>query len=255
MLYGLYQSANGAAAQSLRLDVIANNLANAETTGFKRDLPVLRANPTFDVDRGRTGRLPNHLDQHAGGVSLGSVETDFSNGALDPTGGMLDVAITGPGFLKVSDGRQQLLTRDGRLSITADGELVSRTTGDRVLNAEGATIRISRDATSINIGDDGTISEVDAAGRSVPVDRLAVVEPRDPASLSKLGQGRFIESEPSPFAGPATRIRQGHLETSGTNPLTSMVAMIEASRAFETNVNMIQHQDHALGRLLQAIPR
>ena len=255
MLYGLFLSANGAAAQSTRLDVIANNLANSQTAGFKRDVAILQANRPFDQEHGRHGHRPHQLNDHTGGVTLEAVEIDFSNGSLEQTGAMLDVALAGPGFLKTTDGKNQHLTRDGRLAITPNGQLVSRTTNEAILGTDGNPLFVSAEATEIGIGPDGTLSEIDVTGNSTPVGQIGLFEPRNHGSLSKIGYGRFVDAAPTPLAGPATRLHQGHLEASGTNSLSEMVQMIETTRAFETNVNMIQHQDHALGRLLQAVPR
>jgi flagellar basal-body rod protein FlgF len=254
MLYGLYLSAQGASAQRTRLDVIANNLANASTHGFKRDLAVFMAHRPYDLEYGASQEPPGNLNASTGGVTPAGVVTDFSPGPLMPTGGTWDVALTGEGFLRVSDGRQDFLTRNGRLTVNSQGELVTGEHGYRVLGAAGGRISVPDDATEIQIATDGTIYAGSAAERN-EIGRLDVVIPESTAQLEKHGENLYRTSGPVlPAAGRAD-VRHGFLEASGTRPITEMLHMIEASRALETNVNMIRFQDEALGRLLQAIPR
>ena len=254
MLYGLYLSAQGAGAQSTRLDVIANNLANASTNGFKRDLAVFMAHRPHDVEYGAFTQPPGNLNDSTGGVSTADVVTDFSPGPIMPTGGTWDVALAGPGFLRVSNGQQEFLTRAGRLTVNAQGELVTGEHGYRVLGAGGSPISVPAETTDVQIAADGTISAGSAIERA-PIGQLDVVLPQSPADLQKFGQNLYVARGPLVPAGAEAEVRQGYLEGSGTEPVTEMMHMIEASRALETNINMIKFQDEALGRLLQSIPR
>ncbi|HUG92599.1 MAG TPA: flagellar hook basal-body protein [Planctomycetaceae bacterium] len=253
MLYGLYLSAQGAAAQSTRLDVIANNLANASTHGFKRDLAVFMAHRPHDLEYGAAGDPPGNLNDSTGGVSPAGVLTDFSTGPIVPTGGTWDVALAGEGFLRVSDGQQEFLTRDGRLTVNAQGELVTGEHGHRLLAARGGRILVPSDATEIEIASDGTIYAGTPAERS-PIGQLDLVTPQSLTQLEKHGRNLYRAAGPLLPTGNA-QVRHRFLEASGTQPVTEMMHMIEASRALETNINMIRFQDEALGRLLQAIPR
>jgi flagellar basal body rod protein FlgG len=254
MLYGLYLSAQGASAQSTRLDAIANNLANASTHGFKRDLAVFMAHRPFDLEYGGSADPPGNLNTSTGGVSPAGVVTDFSTGPIVPTGGTWDIALAGEGFLRVSDGQQQFLTRNGRLTVNAQGELITGEHGLEVLNAGGGGITVPADATEFQIAADGTIYAGSATERTV-IGQLDVVVPQSLANLEKHGQNLYRASGPLEPAGARAQVRHGFLEASGTQPVTEMMHMIEASRALETNINMIRFQDEALGRLLQAIPR
>lgn len=258
MIYGLYLSAQGADVQSKRLDVVAHNLANASTTGFKRELAVFQAHRPFDDEQGRrsvsaAARSPEPpgLDEVTGGLSLAQVATDFADGPAVETGGMLDVALGGPGFLRVSDGRQEYLTRNGSLTLNARRELVTHQRGWKVLAAGGNAVVIPPDAASVEIGADGTIWRIAADGTRAELDRLDVVRVPLPERLEKLGDSFYRNDQPLQPARDAVQVRQGFLESSSVNSVMEMLQMIEATRAFETNVNMIRLQDEALGQLLQ----
>jgi flagellar basal-body rod protein FlgF len=255
MNYGLYLSANGAATQSRRLDVVANNLANAQTSGFKRDLATFRANAPYDVEQGRLSHQPHGLRQHTGGVSLHDVVTDFADGPLEQTGGTYDLALTGPGYLRVTDGQRQFLTRDGRLTVNPNGELVTRTAGHRVLDTAGKPILVSPSATDVRIAPDGQLAEIAADGRSVPTARIGLVTPPSNDRLQRIGHGLFADDPAATPAAGNVALHQGYLEASGTNPVSETLQMIEATRGFETNLNMIKYQDESLGRLLQSMAR
>jgi flagellar basal body rod protein FlgG len=253
MLYGLYLSSQGADVQSLRQDVITNNLANASTNAFKRDLAIFQAHPPFDIENAGKQNVPGNLNDMTGGISLAAVATDFSSGPLMPTGGTYDVALAGPGFLRVSDGRQEFLTRNGRLAVNEFGEMVTQE-GHAVLGAGGVPIAISPDAENVQIRDDGTVLQT-AGGLQSEAGRLDVVQPESYAQLVKVGNSYYRNEGGAVPAGDEVNVRQGFLEGSGTKPVAEMMEMIAASRAFEANVNMIKYQDESLGRLLQSLPR
>ena len=253
MLYGIYLSAQGAQVQSKRLDVIANNLANADTAGFKRDLTIAQTYHPYDVEYGTGRNLPGHLERVTGGTSLTDVVTDFKNGSLEETGARFDVALEGQGFLRVSDGQNEFLTRDGSLTQNAIGELVTEQ-GDQVLDNTGTPIVIPANATEISISADGVISVMDELGVQAQVAQLDIVVPQSLADLEKIGDNRYASNGPTSPAGLATRVRQGYVEVSGVNAISETVQMIEASKAFETNLNLLKLQDETLSRLLQSVP-
>lgn len=255
MIHGLYLSAQGARQQSFRLDTLANNLANAETGAFKRDLAVFRSHRPQEVRVGRPAELPEELENATGGTSPHEVVTDFSNGSLVRTGGTYDVALSGPGFLRVADGNDEFLTRNGRLTVNDRGELVTLDSNRSVLSERGRTITIPSDARDVEIGTDGTILRVDANGARSRLGRLDLVHPESTETLQKVGDS-FYRNEGAVFpAGDEVQVRQGFLEASGVQPVQEMMELIEASRAFESNVNLIRMQDDALGRLLGSVGR
>jgi flagellar basal-body rod protein FlgF len=256
MIYGLYHSAQGAEAQSQRLGVVANNLANAATNAFKRDLAVFQAHRPFDLENGTGNESPHNLNELSGGMSLADVATDFSNGSFVQTGGTYDIALGGPGFLRVSDGDQEFLTRDGRLTVDENGDLVTHDGKFRVQGVSGGTITIPNNATEIQISPNGTLIAFNETGGTVTrteLDQLDIVRPESTKDLVKIGNSMYQFEGTPVSAHDETEVRQGFLEASGSNSVTEMMELIEASRAFETNINMMKFQDESLGRLLQSV--
>ena len=123
MIYGLYISAQGADAAAFHQSVLANNMANGRTTGFKRDLPVFRADAPFDAAHQLPPAGPETFENQTGGLSVAGTVTDFSQGPLTTTGTPLDIALVGRGFLEVSRGGQPFLTRNGKLSLNDQQQL------------------------------------------------------------------------------------------------------------------------------------
>jgi flagellar basal-body rod protein FlgF len=252
MLYGLYLSAQGAQAQGTRLDVLSNNLANASTSGFKRDLAIFQSHRPYDVENGGTSDAPANQSALSGGVTPAKVVTDFSNGPVVHTGGSLDVALSGSGFFQVSDGAQQFLTRKGQFALNAAGDLVLQNSGLHVLSSSGVPINVPAEATQLEIGGDGTLSTVGSDGSRTQVARLGLVRPASEQQLEKVGSSLFRTNAPVSPAGNDLQLEQGFVEQSTTQPVSEMIELIQASRMVEANVNMIKFQDDALDRLLQS---
>jgi len=254
MIYGLFQSAQGAAAQSARLDVIANNLANASTSAFKRQLAVFRERAPFDVVNGVSREVPGNLNDSSGGVELDRVAIDFSDGPLSKTGGPFDIALSGPGFFRVSDGQRELLTRNGRLTRNSNGDLVMSDTGMRVIGTDGTPIRGIAEVGAVDIGADGTIRQTASDGSRTLIGHLDLVNPLSTDSLVPMGNGVYRAEGPVESTADV-KVHQGYLEGSGTNSVAEMMQMIQTSRAFEMNLNVMKFQDEALGQLLQSVAR
>lgn len=252
MIYGMWLSAQGVETQTLRQDVIANNLANASTTAFKRSLAVFESHPTYDLEQGLTQSLPGNVNRQTGGVSVGEVVTDYSNGNVPSTGQKNDIALAGKGFFRVSDGKHTYLTRNGRLDTDAQGRIVTYDNRLPVLGTNNSPLQTEPDQGPIEISEDGFVTQ--AAG-SVEIGQIALVEPANYKQLVPHGESLYaVEGRVVP-ADPETRILQEHLETSGVTPISEMVGMIESTRILESNLNMIKYQDEALDRLLTSLPR
>lgn len=255
MIYGLYLSAQGAETQAARQAVVANNLANAGTTAFKRDLALLQAHAPFDVAQGLADPLSAPWNAATGGISHAGTVTDFRNGPVSPTGGNLDVALVGPGFLQVTDGQQEFLTRNGRLALDGANRLVLADSSHLVLNAEGLPISVPPTMQQLEITPQGTLYGIQPDGERTPVAQLRLVEPVAYPDLVKQGQSLYSTVGPLRPAGPMLQVKQGFIEDSGVQPVAELMTMIESTRAFEANMNMIRFQDDMLARLLQSIPR
>lgn len=255
MLYGLYLSAQGAQNQALRLETIANNVANANTTAFKRDLAVFQDHLPFDLERGHLTHPPGNLNRSTGGTTIALTQTDFTEGPLINTRSDFDVAITGPGFLQVKNGPQTFLTRNGQLTQNDLGEIVTEDQGWPVLSTEGRSIVVPAGASQVTITTEGRVFAGNEFGEFIALGQLNVVEPANLDALEKLGDSLYRSRGPLKPPSPEVQIRQGYLEASGVNPIGETVQMIEATRAFETNLNMIKFQDESLSRLLQSMGR
>ncbi len=254
MIYGLYLSAQGAEAQTLRQTVLANNLANAQTTAFKRDLPVFRAHLPFDAAQQTPFDVPEAIQDQTGGVTLSGTVTDFSQGPLEVTNRDLDVSIMGPGFFVANVQGEQLLTRNGKLSLGPQGMLVTADHGHPVLDASGQPLLVPEGFSNLRIAHDGLITGSGPAGENVILGQLGVVDPANVARLEKLGDGFYRPHTP---VAPAinAQVRQGVLEGSTSDPVHGMVELIETSRSFEMNMNLIRYQDEMLGQLISSVVR
>jgi flagellar basal body rod protein FlgG len=249
MYYGLYVSAAGAHAQSQKVEVLSNNLANANTVGFKRELALLAARDSEAIERGLVGRGTQALEDIGGGTRFWATATDFSLGTLQRTDIPTDLAIEDPGaFFLVARGSQRLLTRAGNFHLSSDGRLLTAQ-GDAVLSSDGEPIQIDPTLPWRFLA--GGVLE--QAGQRVP---LALVRPRELSALTKVGENYFQAPVP-PEAVPddGRQVRPGYLELSGANPVEEMVELIAASRAYEANVRIIQQHDNATSQLIGRILR
>lgn len=249
MAYGLYLSADGAHAQASRLEVIANNLANVDTVGFKRQLAVFQARYAEAIAQGQESPGSGSINDVGGGTMLQQTKTDFSPGPLKRTEAPTDVAITGDGFFVVQKGDEQYLTRAGNFRLTASGELVTQQ-GYAVLSEGGAPIVVNPQNGSIDVSPTGAVRQAGAS------QNLAIVRPASLGDLVRSGENLFKPiADTQPLPAGERNVRAGYLESSGVQPMTEMVRMIETSRAIEANVNMIQTQDQMLSGLVNRVMR
>lgn len=254
MLHGLYHSSHGANALATRLDVIANNMANTETAGFKRDLAIFQLS---QLPENPLAPTPEHLQDHAGVVGIVETVTDHSNGGLEETGGSLDIALTGPGFIRLApdDAGNEFLTRSGKLTINGAGRIVELTTNRELMQPTDDPIIAPPNLTHIEINRAGLVTGVDDLQNRIPLGQIHLVQPDDFANVEKIGENLYGVNGEIATAGPELSVHQGFIERSTVQPMMEMLAMIETSRQFEANMNMIQYQEQALGQLLQTMTR
>ncbi len=248
MPYGIYLSADGAQAQATRMEVITNNLANVDTVGFKRDLAIFQARYAEETEAGLDFSGSGSINDVGGGVQVQETRTDFSSGPIRRTNIPTDVAIEGDGFFQVQKGEDIFLTRAGNFHITASGNLVTQQ-GYSVLNESGSPISIANQI-PWDVSHTGVIRQ---GGVNQP---LALVQPESLGDLVKVGENLFKPlAEPPALPANQRRTLHRHLEMSGVRPTTEMLEMIQASRAFEANVNMIRAQDEMLSGLTTRVLR
>ena len=246
MPYGMYISAEGAQAQAQRLEVIANNLANVETPGYKRDVPTFQARFAEAIQQGAALEGDGSIHDVGGGVKIVETQTDFSRSSLRHTKIDTDFAIQGDGFFQLlADDGQTLLTRAGNFFVDPNGQLLSRTERLPVLDEGGAPIQLNADQPWQLVS--GGIIEQQGSQTA-----LGLVAPESLGDLVKAGQNAFRSLGPvSPVA--ERDVRQGYLEQSGVNPTRETMPMIETSRAFEANMKLVQHQDSMISGLIHRV--
>ena len=259
MIRSLWISKTGLEAQQTQLDVIANNLANVGTNGFKRSRAVFE-DLLYQTLR-QPGAQSSQQSQISSGLQLGtgvhpvSTERLFTQGNLQNTGNNLDVAIQGHGFFQIqmSDGTTAY-TRDGSLQLNAQGQLVTGS-GNQLQPA----VTIPANALSITIGKDGTVSaKVQGQIAPVQVGSIQLATFINPAGLQAYGENLYQETASSGTANTGTPgangvgvLNQGYVETSNVNVVEELVNMIQTQRAYEINSKAIQTSDQMLQRLSQ----
>lgn len=251
MLKALRTAASGMAAQQLNVDVIANNLANVNTTGYKRSKAEFQDVLYQNLRQaGTSSSIGNAVPV---GLSIGygvrpaSTVRQYTVGEFQFSGNPLDVAINGNGFFEVQmpDG-SSAYTRDGSFKISADGQIV---TSDGYFLLPNVTI--PEDSTSISVGTDGSI-EVMQYGQNEPtnVGQFELIRFINPAGLTAIGRNLLVQTAASgdpvsdtPGQGGMGSIDQGYLEMSNVQVVDEMVNMIVAQRAYEMNSKAIQTAD------------
>ena len=250
VIYGTYLSASGMAQATAEQDVIANNLANAETTGFKRLLTAFRQrDPQPDA--------PDPLRRMTGGNVMLPSRVDVTPGTLDQTNNPLDVAILGNGFFEVSHADGQtggtFLARDGRLALNATGHLtLASDPNTRLLDAQGRPIQMPNGTQAGDVSIESNGDVVDRRTGTI-AGRLRLALPQDNSSLAPVGGGLMsyggtLRDAPE----TSVRLERGFVETSNVDPTRELTRLIEVGRLLETHANLIQHQDTALGKLIEA---
>jgi flagellar basal-body rod protein FlgF len=250
MNYGLYLSATGVLTNSYRQDVIANNIANAETVGFKRDVALFRQRLTEAEAQRRPDLRHELFDLVGGGHLLAPTVVDQSQGALELTGSNLDAAIAGSGYFAVRDGNEIKLTRDGRFMIGRDGHLIlANGSGQKVLDRNQRPIPLDGlRADQLTISERGEITQ---DGQLVA--QLGVFDVPDPGQLRKEGGTLLSYPEPRQIRSVAGTVHGGFLERSNVDPTVEMTRLMESQRQLEANANMIRYQDQTLGRLVNEV--
>jgi flagellar basal-body rod protein FlgF/flagellar basal-body rod protein FlgG len=249
MSYGLYISAEGAHAQTTRLEVISHNLANVDTVGFKRELAVVQARYAEAIEQGTVTPDSGEIEDLGGGVFILETRTDHSPGPVRRTGVPTDVAITGRGFFAVERDNETLLTRAGNFQLDSRGQLVTQQ-GYPVLSDTGAPIYLLPENGPATISEDGIIRQ-----RGIS-QRLGLVEPGSPEELTRIGENLFRPlNTPEAVSDEDRHFASEHLEQSGVKPTTAMIELIEASRILEMNINMMKSQDEMTESLVSRVLR
>lgn len=258
---GIYTAVSGAMAQNQKMDTIANNLANVGTTGFKKDQQVFQEYLTSyekAPDANTVPRVTANIESFydlAGGdksfVDTAGTFTDFSQGPIKPTGGQLDIAIEGNGFLEVQTSLGTRMTRNGSLSINNQGNLVTKE-GHPVLLEGGGLVTLTAGG-SVNITEDGNVFQ-----NNQNIGKLAIVTVEPIQALRKGGgslYGLKDNMNPAIIRNPSIKVHQGALEGSNVNIVKEMTEMIATTRAFENTQKAIKAFDEMDEKLVNSVPQ
>ncbi|MFH2135797.1 MAG: flagellar basal-body rod protein FlgG [Pseudomonadota bacterium] len=259
MIRSLWISKTGLEAQQTQMDVISNNLANINTSGFKRSRAVFEDLLYQNIRQ--PGAQSSQQTQIPSGLQIGTgvrpiaAERIHTQGNLQQTGNQLDVAIQGEGFL-------QVLLPDGTTGYSRDGSLQSDSQG-QLVTANGFVVQpaltIPANATSVTIGQDGVVSVTQAGSTAaVQIGSIQLATFVNPAGLQSMGQNLYLETASSgtpstnvPGTNGTGTISQGFVETSNVNVVEELVNMIQTQRAYEINSKAITTSDQMLQKLSQ----
>jgi flagellar basal-body rod protein FlgG len=263
---GIFTALSGAMAQTQRLDTIANNIANVNTSSFKKDQQTFQEYVTANEkppDIIQVPRVPASIESFydmqggdRGYVDSAGTYTDFSQGALQATGNMLDVALEGEGFFEVLTPQGVRLTRDGAFKVDSEGRLVTKQ-GYPVLqagvgqNAEQRLIQVPDRNVTVSYS-----GEVYSGGNLVAPLSVVTVNERD--ALQKVGASQYtLKSNYAQAlqAPDSIQVRQGFLEKSNVNIVDEMTNMISATRAFESTQKAIRAFDQMDNKLVNEVPK
>ena len=261
MLRGLYIAGAGMVTETLRTDTISNNLANVNTTGYKRDAmiseeftPLLlrRINDTSkgsDVTSFKnfsTGSESPVVGQLGRGSRVAEIATIREQGSLQNTGNPLDVAISGSGYFVINTPQGQRYTRNGSFTRSATGQMVN-SDGQAVLGTDGRPLTLPADAV-VTISSDGTLRAGD-----VQLGQLQLVDFPDRRALVKQGSSLFAAQAGARPQAAAGTIEQGYLERSNVNTVAEMVALITNYRTYEADSKALVTQDALLEKAVTEV--
>ena len=219
------------------MQVVANNIANLSTNGFRRE-GVVFAEHVVRMDRGDSLSMA-----HATGR-----EIDLSQGGLTQTGGAFDLAIQGEGFFLIQTQDGQRLTRAGSYTPNENGELVNMD-GNRLLDAGGAPVFVPPGAGPVGMGSDGTLS---AGGQ--PIGRIGLWQPVDPKDLQHRA-GTMFAADGGIEPADGASVMQGYLEDSNVNPVSEIARMITVQRAYEAGQAFLDREDARVRGVIQTLGR
>ena len=245
MINGLYISAMGLQVQQYRQAVVANNLANSHTAGFKRAIANMQARANAAIeDPAMTQYSQDTMNsQFNGGVWAQPTAFDWSQGNLLPTTNNTDLALDGQGFFSVqNDAGEKFLTRDGEFKLGPAGELLTRN-NLKVLDGNGSPITLNP-SLPVSVKATGEISQ---AGQTVAT--LGVLNVNNTNGLEPVGQNMLRLRDGAKTEPATAQVKQYMTEQSGVDPMAEIVTMMEGQRAFDANAKMITLQDQMLSQL------
>ena len=246
MIRGIYTSASGMLAESIRTDAISNNLANVNTTGYKRDVTVNKDFASLLMERINDGPV-TPIGKMGVGTLVDEIATVHDQGAFKTTGNPLDFVIKGEGYFVVQTPNGERYTRSGALQRSAQGDLVTAD-GYRVLGQNSQPINVGN-AGRVDLSSEGII-RIDQPGQRemLEIGQLQIVDFADHKQLQKEGNSLFKATENAQRRQSNATVEQSALEMANTNAVTEMIHLIAAFRSYEINSKAVQSHDNLMGR-------
>ena len=258
---GLIIAASGGVKQQAKMDVLANNLANLNSAGFKSNglvfreiYPPFEADPNADASK-NASLPPNESNRNVAYVAVDNLYIDHSQGVFNRTGNSLDLALDGEGFFEVDTPQGPRYTRNGYFRLDTEGNLVTQD-GNYVLDNQKQKIVIPANSGQIDIASSGIIS-VGSGLANQTLATIQFIKFEDPQVLAKEGNGlyKLMDNEVEPQTADETKVRQGFLERSNVNSIEEMTNMITAIRGFEAYQKVIQSLDEVDDQAVNSIGR
>lgn len=255
MLYGLYVSGLGALGQSVRLDLIANNLANVNTPAYRRDQLTFKERMVEALEDFPDLQYYNSLVHRNGGAPfIDHIAYDKQPGGFEATGRLLDFAINGEGWFTVRHlaTDQLYYTRAGNFLVDSQGRLVTADGKYQLVADDGVGVALDPDqpGAEVRVDPDGSLFQGGAFRN-----RLRVVDFTNAEGIRKHGENLFTAFDANTVNATSYRVEQGTLEVSSVNPVMEMADMIKTIRAIESNLQMIKIQDGTLDRVVNEFGR
>jgi flagellar basal-body rod protein FlgF len=233
----LYVALSGQMANETRLATVANNVANMRTAGFRAEAV------TFETV------LSDYRRDTVAFAEAGRPHFDLSGGSLEPTGNPLDVAIVGAGWFQIQTGTGVAYTRDGRLQITEEGDLLTLT-GHPILDDGGAPMAVNPQGGAVTVGVDGAVLQ---DGNLVGALGLVSLDPQ--AQLTRYGDSAFFSDRPAVPIDDRIQngVRQGFVESSNVNAIHAITDLIRVQRAFDNGNAAIRDREDALAQAIRTL--
>lgn len=252
MVRGLYTAYTGLVNQQKRLDVVSNNLANATTTGFKKEGVTTQS---FDsvygikIKDATVGYMNQNIGSMSLGAKIGETYRSWDQGSLRNTNSNYDFALSGKGFFSISFTNKAgetstLYTRDGSFQMNQEGYLVTKD-GDYVLGESGDPILLPTDASQLSVDSTGAIY---ADGQYV--DTFGIVDFEDYDYIEAYGENLYRAVDGAVTKDSDAVVNQGYIEASNINVVTEMVDMINIAREYESNQKIVNAVDDMLGKMV-----
>jgi flagellar basal-body rod protein FlgG len=252
--YGIYTSGLGALGQSLKLDQIANNLANVSTPGYRRDRISFRERLVQALEGNSSLHYYNaQVDRYGGAPYVDQVTYDRQGGSTEVTQRPLDLAILSDGFFTVQDLKtgNVYYTRAGNFTLDPQGRILTADRHFQLLSDDGRGMSVNPTGEGdLRIRDGATLAQGENE-----IGRAGIVTFLDPSRVHKYGDNLF-QNDGSPMSTPSDpRLVQGALEQSTVNPISEMVEMIRTMRTLESNLEMVRQQDQTLDKTVNDMGR